>query len=196
MAPQDQELIEKAKSGDKEAFTQIFDRYSDNILGYIYRYIGDYQLAEDLTLETFLHAYNNIAHYEERGVFSSWLYRIATNCAKMEMRKIGRRRETYLEEPVGESGDIVVGDTIADEKAHPDDDALQKDSKEYLYRFVEKLEKKYKDAFLLCDVEGLNAEEAAKILNSNMKTIATRLRRARKMLYDILKKHGVIDERS
>ena len=52
------------------------------------------------------------------------------------------------------------------------------------------MDEKYKDAFLLCDVEGMTLENAAKVLKSNLKTVATRLRRARKFLYDILKKYG------
>lgn len=192
MTPQDQELIEKVKAGDKEAFTQIFDKYSDNILGYLYRYVGDYQTAQDLTIETFLNVYNNLARYEEMGTFSSWLYKIATNCAKMELRKKSRRRETSLEEYVDEAEGTSLADTIADESAPaPDREAAERDSKEYLYKFVERLDRKYKDAFLLCDVEGMSQEEAARVLNSNVKTIGTRLVRARRMLYDILKREGL-----
>jgi len=190
MTPQDQELIKKVKAGDKEAFTQIFDKYSDNVLGYLYRYVGDFQTAEDLTIETFLKVYNNIERYEEMGTFSSWLYKIATNCAKMELRKKGRRRETALDGYVDEAKETTLADTIADETAKTDREAAEKDSKEYIYKFVEGLDKKYKDVFLLCDVEGMSQEEAAKALDSNIKTIGTRLLRARRIIYDILKKNG------
>ena len=114
MALSDQELIVKAKTGDKQAFTDIFDRYKDKILDYLSRYTGDYHTAQDLTLETFLNAYNNLTRYEERGVFSSWLYMIATNCARMELRKKVRHKEISLDEPVSaEADDLKVGDTIA-----------------------------------------------------------------------------------
>lgn len=190
MALSDQELVEKVKAGDKEAFTELFDRYSGKILGYLFRYIGNYQTAEDLTVETFLNAYNNLPAYEERGTFSSWLYRIATNCAKMEVRKRLVRKETSLEEPVDEPEGLKLGDMIPDETSRPDYEARQKEFKEYIYRFVNKLGKKYKDAFLLCDVEGMGYEQAAGVLGSNAKTIGTRLRRARKVLYNIMKKYG------
>jgi DNA-directed RNA polymerase specialized sigma24 family protein len=62
--------------------------------------------------------------------------------------------------------------------------------KEFIYRIVSRLEKKYKEVLLLCVVEGLENREAAKILRCHPITVGTRLRRGRKMLYDILKKHG------
>lgn len=191
MSMSDQELIEKVKAGDKAAFTELFDRYKDRILDYLCRYVGNYQTAEDLTVETFWNAYNSMSRYEEMGTFSSWLYRIATNCAKMELRKKVRRKETSLETPVDGSEDAPsLGETIADESARPDFEARQDELQELSYKIVARLEKKYKDVLLLCDVEGMSYEEAAKILKSTAMTVGARLSRGRKMLYDALKKYG------
>ena len=191
MSLTDKELIVKVKAGDKGAFTELFDRYKERILDYLTRYTGDHHIAEDLTVETFLSAYNNIAGYEERGVFSSWLYMIATDCARNELRRRRSRKEISLEEPVpGDVELLTLGDTMADEKARPDYAARQKELKEAIYRVVAKLDKKYKDVLLLCDVEGLSYEETAKALNCNQITVGTRLKRARKILYDILSKYG------
>ena len=191
MGDMDKELIEKAKGGDKQAFAELFDSYKDRIFGYIYRYVGDYQSAQDLTVETFLNAYNNLSKYEERGIFSSWLYRIATNCAKKELRRRNQRKEVSLEEPVAdESDNLNLGGIAADENTRPDNEASRKELKYYIYKVVRRLDKKYKDVLLLCVVEGMEYEEAAKILKCNPVTVGTRLRRARKILYDILKKHG------
>ena len=96
MAPEDQELIIKAKAGDKQAFTELFNRYRKKILSYLYRCTGDYQLAEDVTIDTFLNAYTSLARYKEMGQFSSWLYRIATNRVRDELRKRGRHKEAPL----------------------------------------------------------------------------------------------------
>lgn len=187
----DQELIVKIKAGDKQAFTEIFDRYKDLILDYLCRYVGNYHIAEDLTVETFFNAYKNIAGYEERGTFSSWLYKIATNCAKMEFRKRARHKEVSLEEPVtGEAEDVNIGDTVADESARPDYEARKDELQELAYRIIGKMHKKYKDVLLLCDVEGMGYEEAARILKCMPMTIGARLSRGRKILHDILKKYG------
>jgi RNA polymerase sigma-70 factor, ECF subfamily len=191
MAGSDQELTEKAKAGDKQAFTELYSKYSGRILAYLYRYVGNYETAEDLTVETFLNAYNRLSAYEERGMFSSWLFRIATNCAKMEARRRGGRGEVSLDaQPVGAPEGVTLGDIIADESNRPDYEARKKEFKEFVEKILSKLDKKYREAFLLCDVEGLGYEKTARILNSNTKTIGTRIRRARKMFYDILRKYG------
>ena len=187
----DRELIEKTKLGDKQAFTVLFDRYEHKILGYLYRYVGDFQAAEDLTIDTFLNAYNHLSNYEERGTFSAWLYTIATNCAKKEFRKRNRLKEVALEEPIdGKVESPALGDMIADESKRPDSEAMKREFKEFIYKVLRKLDKKYKDVLLLCVVEGLQYEEAANILKCSAITIGTRLRRGRKMLYDALKRHG------
>lgn len=187
----DQELIEKAKSGDKQAFAELYDRYKRRILSYLYRYVGNYQTAEDLTIETFLNAYKSIDRYEERGAFSAWLYSIATDCGKNEFRRLKRHNEVSLEKPVeGGTDDLNLEDIIADESTRPDFEARKNELKDSIYKIVAKMDKKYKDVLLLCDVEELGYEEAAKILNCNHITVGTRLKRARQMLYDILKKQG------
>ena len=191
MGSSEQELIEKAKAGDKYAFSELFYAYKDRIFGYLYRYIGNYQTAEDLTIETFMLAYTNLAGYKEMGVFSSWLFRIATNCAKKELRRRSRHKEVSLEEPAMDGAEnMTLGDTLTDEKRKPDNEARENELQEFIYKVVDNLKKKYKDVLILCDSEGLKYEEAAKVLRCNYKTVGTRLKRARKLFYDILKKHG------
>jgi len=186
----DEELVAKAKRKDKQAFTQLIDKYKDKILGYLYRYVGDYQKAEDLVVETFLNAYNRLHTYTEMGKFSSWLYRIATNCAKKELKRRARRKEVSLDKPVGQEGEVSLKDLIASDKARPDYDVRERELKEFVYKVLEKLDKKYKDALLLCDVEGLSYEEAGEILKCNPITVGTRVRRARMMFYEMLRKLG------
>ena len=188
----DEQLIKKAKRKDKGAFSILIDRYSDKILGYLYRYVGDYQKAEDLTVETFFNAYKRMKTYTEMGKLSSWFYMIATNCARKELQKKARFKEVSLEEPLGRGAkeELNLGNLIADEKTRPDYNARQTELKELVYSAISKLDKKYKDALLLCDVEGLSYEGAAKILKCNPITIGTRIRRARIMLYNTLRRYG------
>lgn len=190
MHPSDEELIQKAKGRDKQAFTVLMDRYSDRICGYLYRYVRDRQIAEDLTVETFLNAYNRLDTYEEMGKFSSWIYMIATNCAKKELQRRKRRGEVSLNKPVDEAGELSLEDLIVDERSRPDYTAREAELKEFIYKAMSEMDDKYKDILMLCDVEGHSNQEVAKILKANPITIGTRLRRARRMLYDILKRYG------
>jgi RNA polymerase sigma-70 factor (ECF subfamily) len=188
--PSDEELIEKAKQKDKQAFTVLMDRYSDKIRSYLYRYVGDHQIAEDLTVETFLNAYNRMHTYTERGKFSSWIYMIATNCAKKELQRKKRRGEVSLNKPVDETGEVSLEDLIVDERSRPDYAAREAELKEFVYKAISELDDKYKDILLLCDVEGLSNQDVARMLKTNPITVGTRLRRARKMLYNVLRKYG------
>lgn len=191
MYPSDKELIKRAKrKKDKHAFAMLVNRYSDKIFSYLYRYIGDYQKAEDLTMETFLNAYTRIRTYREMGKLSSWFYTIATNCAKKELQKTKRLNEISLAEPVDEEGETILEDLIADERTRPDYNMRQAELKKFIYGILSKLEKKYKDALLLCDVEGLSYEEVAKVLKQKPVTVGTRVRRARIMLYKALLRYG------
>lgn len=192
MYPPDEELIKRVRSGDKQAFVDIFDKYSGDILSYLYRYTGDYQKAEDLTLETFLLVNDNIHRYKEMGKFSSWLYRIATNCAKNEFRKRQYKTEISLDQSIDdeEKNAASLAEKITDDKNRPDDNMEKAELKEFVRRVILKLDKKYSEVLLLCDIEGLSYEEAAAVLKTNHITVGTRLRRARKMLYDILREGG------
>ena len=124
------------------------------------------------------------------GKFSSWLYKIATNCAKKELQRRTQRGEISLERSIDEHGEISLKDMIADERHRPDYSARAKELREFIYRTISKLSKKYKDVLMLCDVEGLSYEEVAKILKCNPVTVGTRVRRARIMLYKVLKRYG------
>jgi len=188
MQPPDAELIAQAKSGDKQAFVVLFQRYKNRIYAYLARYLRDEETAQDLTLETFLAVYNNLQSYTEEGAFLPWVYKIATNLAKREFRR-KRIGEISLDEPVTESGNSTLGDMIADELNRPDHNAMKAEVVEILERALQRLSEKYRQAVLLCDIEGLTYEEAARVLNSNAKTVGTHLLRARKVLFKYLLKY-------
>ncbi len=90
----DRELIERARSGDRAAFAQIYDRYAKPLYRYIYFRVGDADLAEDLQSEVFLRAFESLDRYEDRGwPFSAWLYRIARD-RTIDMLRRRRFRQT------------------------------------------------------------------------------------------------------
>lgn len=183
------ELVLKAKV-DKAAFTQLYNLYKGQIFGYLYNYLGDYSKAEEICQQTFISCYKHLASYEPRRKFSSWLYKIATNLAKDEIRRAKRHEgEVSLEAPIkkGEGKTIVYGDVIPDESLRPDIEPRQKELEAHILGVINSLPDKYKEVLLLCDVQGLSYEEAARILNSVPGTIGTQLRRARKLFRQKIK---------
>ena len=86
----DEMLIKKFQRGDRNSYTELVNRYKDKIINFTFRYLGDYDLAEDISQETFLKLYIKKDSYREIAKFSTWLYTIAGNLAKTELRKIKR----------------------------------------------------------------------------------------------------------
>jgi RNA polymerase sigma-70 factor (ECF subfamily) len=190
----DKELIQRAKEGDAEAYKELFNRYKERVLGYLYCYIGDYQKAEDITLEAFLDVYKRLPDYEEEGKFLAWVYKIATNFAKKEFR--GKKaKEVSLDKPIdkGEGRAISLGDLLGNgNDARPDYNIRT----EELYKAVEgimnRLEDKYRAVLILCDMQGLSYEEAAYTLNCSKWAVGMRLTRARRILYEALREDGYV----
>lgn len=97
MAEADSVDVERARAGDREAFRALVDRHSRNVFRLAFRLTGNESDAEDVVQEAFLKAYRNLETFESRASFSTWLYRIASNCAYDLLRSRARRPEDPLE---------------------------------------------------------------------------------------------------
>jgi len=186
----DEEIIKRVRKGDTQAYAMIVEKYNGRVLGYLYRHMGDYQMAEDMAVETFLLAYSKIEQYKEMGAFKAWLFTIARNRANEELRKRKNVNIVSLDKPIDSAEELTLTDLLTDGKDRPDHTARQKELKEFIFKIIANMEDKYKDVLLLCDAEGISYEEAAKILKMNKMTVGVRLKRARKKLYDELKRYG------
>ena len=90
----DEDLIEEFQDDNVSAYNQLVYRYKDRLLNYIYQFVHDRDLAEDLLQDTFLKLYTHKHSYKKIAKFSTWIYTIASNLAKTELRKL-KRRQTY-----------------------------------------------------------------------------------------------------
>ena len=88
----DEVLIKKFQGGDISAYNQIVYRYKDRLLNFIYRFLNDLDRSEDLVQDTLLKLYTHKNSYREIAKFSTWLYTIAANLARTELRKLKRRK--------------------------------------------------------------------------------------------------------
>ena len=177
---QDAELVQKAKEGNKEAFDILYQKYKKPILNYIYRMIGNRATAEELTQETFVKAYMNLQSYREQNTFSAWLYRIAGNLVKNELRSNVYRAALSLDEPLTiDEENLRLMDTVVDRSSEPDLIASSHELHEAIQKVLASLSFEHKTVLVMCDVQGLSYEDAAQILNTNVGTVASRLSRAR-----------------
>jgi len=189
----DLELIEKARNGDKAAFEEIFNAYSGQVLNFLYRYMGDYQKAEDVMVEAFLDVYRRLPSYKEQGSFLSWVYTIALNYARSSFRRLWRRE-------IPSSGSLGDNPTPLDtaqapDATRPDNIARMNEAEKTVQSCLKKLNEKYRIVIVACDIEGLPYEEAARVLGLSKGVVATRLHRARAIFWELLKKEGLDIER-
>jgi len=182
----DNVLVKEFIAGNDVAFTQLVTRYKDPITNYINMMVGNYDVAADLSQETFIRVYQNIGRYSNLYQFSTWIYRIATNLAIDEMRYRKRRGQVFYK-------NIWGNKKSADQKGEPEfelkdvrrgprDEVLRKASGQILGDAIRSLPQKYRVAFIMKEVQELPYEEIAKVLNTSPGTIKSRLHRARELL--------------
>ncbi|RMD95040.1 MAG: sigma-70 family RNA polymerase sigma factor, partial [Calditrichaeota bacterium] len=107
----DEELIARFQKGDVQAFDTLVRRYKDQLLNYVFRFVGNRSDAEDIVQETFLRVYKNKHYYKEIAKFSTWVYTIAGNLAKTELRRRKRRKIFSVSNFVNEEKDYDIPDT-------------------------------------------------------------------------------------
>jgi RNA polymerase sigma-70 factor, ECF subfamily len=189
----DNSLVKEFISGNDAAFTQLVCKYKDALTNYLNMMIGDYDIAADLSQETFLRVYRNIDRYSNLYQFSTWIYRIATNLAIDEMRYRKRRGQVFYRNVWGkrQSKDDKEGPEfeLTDLRRSPRDEILRKESGQVLGDAIRSLPEKYRTAFIMKEVQELPYDTIAKVLNCSAGTIKSRLHRARELLQRKLERY-------
>lgn len=167
-----EELVARVRAGDEEAFRLIFDRYSRPVLGFIFDMVGDRALAEDLAQETFVRAYRGLHGLREETKLSTWLFAIAKNCAREQLRS-RRRNEGNVEldaEPAFE---------LRDHGQTPSGALLDKELSGVIQRALQKLDEDKRTVFTLKVLQQRSYEEIAEITGFSVGKLKTDLHRAR-----------------
>ncbi len=164
--------------GDRGAFDEIARRYMSRMVNVAYQMTGDSELAQDIAQETFYRAYRSAATYKQIAKFSTWLYTIAINLCRNELRR--RKHRFYsLEEMAERDEESSVRIDIKDESARPDVDVEQRELGKLIMMAIDTLPEKFRQPIVLRDVQGLSYEETGKILNIPEGTVKSRINRAR-----------------
>jgi len=170
----DAAVIERARSGDDEAFVFIYEHFSAQIHRYVYRLVGNQELADDITQETFLRAFQGIRKISQDANVSAWLYRIASNACFDALR----RRKLIIWMP------ILDVDDKSDEFTE-DDFTPQVIESEVVRRALAQMPPSLAVCLVLRSVEGFSCEEIAEILKIPKGTVFSRLARARESFIQI-----------
>jgi RNA polymerase sigma-70 factor (ECF subfamily) len=181
--PSDEDLIERFQRGDLYAFDLIVKRYKDQLLNFIYRFVGSQEEAEDIVQETFLRVYRKRKAYKRIAKFSTWIYTIAGNLARTELRRRKRRKLFSVTDMGFEDRDYE----ITDEGLSPEREVHGVMQEEIIQKEIERLSPKFREVIILRDIQELSYEEISKIINVPIGTVKSRVNRARLRLQGRLK---------
>ncbi len=173
--------------GDARAFATIVARYKRPIVGYLYRMTGDRHWAEDLAQDVFVRVFNAADSYQSHRAFTPWLYAIARNMAIDFLRRPWRRSDSgaaraKLAPSIGEAHGMDPADP-----ADPEALATSRERAAAVRRAIESLSEIYREAVVLCDLQGLSYKEAAEVAGIPAKTVSSRLARGRAALAEKLR---------
>jgi RNA polymerase sigma-70 factor (ECF subfamily) len=157
--------------GEERAFQELVSRYQTRLLNFVYRTIGDREKAEDLVQEVFIRVYRHIGRFDRSKKFSTWIYTIASNLAKNELRNRSRNPlvlfQTIKKNWQDEDRPLQFEDTTA----RPDDLYRKRHLRELVEEAVAKLPEHHREVFVLRELEGKSYEEIAEITSCNLGTV-------------------------
>lgn len=176
MSEGENELIERAKRGEREALDALLHRYQAAIYRFGLRLCRDEEDAEDVAQETMLAMANSIESFRGDAAFSTWLYTIArSHCIKK------RRRSKFApaEERSFDDESFTEAKRLSRAGDGPDEALLKRELEAALAEAIEALDPEYREVLILRDVEGFRAKEASEILGISVSALKSRLHRAR-----------------
>ena len=175
----DDSLIMLFQSGDKGVFRHLVSRYQEKVRNLIFSIFNESDIVDDLAQEEFIKAYEGLQNFRFQSSFYTWLYRIAVNRSRDEMRRRKVRR-FFTFHNIESSSNLKVENLIT---TTFDDENI----KETIEQSLNKLPDKYRMPIILKDIDGLSYDEIADVLECEVGTVKSRLSRGRAMLKEILR---------
>jgi RNA polymerase sigma-70 factor (ECF subfamily) len=182
----DAEILAEVAAGDIDAYGKIVGRYRGRLYNFVFRFVSDRETAEDIVQETFLRAFRKRKEYRAIANFSTWLFTIAGNLAKSELRRRKRWRFFSLHR----DDDSETGIELPDETYRPDKVVESSLADDQIHEAIAALPENYRQVILLRDVEGMAYQEIAEIVDCPVGTVKSRVNRARLKLQQRLKNEG------
>ena len=185
MEIREQELLRRVQAGHKEDFYELIKPYERRVYTAAFAVLRNEAEAEDAAQEAILKAFTHLQQFRAEARFSTWLIQIAVNEALMRRR----RAHSQIMEPIGEhqeeDGTYTPRD-FADWREIPSEALERKEIRQKLAGAVAALAEKYRQVFVLRDIQHMSIEETAEALGISRASVKTRLLRARLMLRDML----------
>ncbi len=179
----DEELIKEFQDNNTiEAYEALVKRYKDPLMNFVYRFIGDKDVCTDIVQDTMIKFYLNKDSYKSFAKFSTWIYTIAGNLAKNELKRRKRRTIISLHQDDEEKA-VQIEDTSF---VAPDRSADNSIKSSFVQKALLKVKDVYREVVILRDIQGLSYEEIAEITGLSIGTVKSRINRGRTQLQKLL----------
>ena len=182
----DGELLAKAITGREDSFEELVRRYQRPITNYVYRMVGNYDAALDVTQEVFIKVYNSMPRYSSEYKFSTWLYKISHNAAIDYLR----RNSSQTQRLETENADGTFELQFESQRPSPELERERSEWREEIAAVVKCLPTGYRELILLRHTQDLSYDEIAEITNLPLGTVKNRLFRAREMMRELFIQRG------
>jgi RNA polymerase sigma-70 factor (ECF subfamily) len=184
-ATREQDLIARVQRGETELFYELVKPYERRVFAAALAILRNETDAEDVAQEAVLKAFANIRQFRSEARFSTWLIQITVNEALMRRRRERTVVMEGIDDRLDQESEYAPRD-FADWREIPSESLERKEVRQKLAEALGTLDRKYREVFVLRDVEQLNIQETAEALGISVASVKTRLLRARLMLRDLL----------
>jgi len=190
----DEQLITLVARGNRDAFDEVYRRFSKQIYNFVKKQVQDREAAEDITQEVFLRLYRAAAHFDPARQLSSYLYKIAVNETRRHFQKLAGTQVLSLNEPIGsddanrERADAVADASVADEAAEG------RLTTGYLRGLIDRLPHEQREVVLLKVYSERTFEEIARIVDAPLSTVLSRMRYAIQKLRRWMEEQGIEED--
>ncbi len=180
----DEELIKEFQvSNTMDAYEILVRRYKDPLMNFVFRFVGDRDACSDIVQDTMIKFYLNKDSYREFAKFSTWIYTIAGNLAKNELKR-RKRRSLFSIDNTDDERSIQIEDKSF---LAPDRSADSEIKNQMIQNALLRVKPVYREVVILRDIQGLSYEEIAEITKLSIGTVKSRINRGRTQLQKLLK---------
>ncbi len=175
----DSQVVQLFLDGRQRAFSELVRRYEQRLKSFIFGTLGDRERAEDLVQETFVRVYRHLKRFDQSRKFSTWIYTIAGNLAKNELRNRSRNPVVLFQALMKNWESDFRPLEWEDPKTRPDDLYRRRALREKVHEAVKQLTEHHRVVFVLRELHGKSYDEIAQITGCSLGTVKSRLNRAR-----------------
>ena len=183
----DSDLVATANTGQEGSFEELVRRYQRPISAYVYRMVGNYESALDLTQEIFIKVYASLRKYRSEFKFSTWIYKIAHNAAVDHLRRSSTREQSLITGSESDQFELP----IESRRLSPEQESERKERRIEIESVVRALPANYRELIILRHSQDLTYEEIVEVTGLPLGTVKNRLFRAREMMRQQFVNRGI-----